>query len=598
MKKNTKQVLSAVAAIAVLSSGITAFADYVPGKEIDPTIPSTKSVTPNYTLKVDGNVLEGANIYISDARVMIPLRMVAEALGYKVTWNEEAERVELERLPHWITLTPGEDAYTFSKTAPMPLGKAPELVNDTTFVPVEFVRDILQTEYTISNQGEIVIGETAAATPTAVISSIDGKDITIEDSKLGTVILHVSDETVILGKDGKEAKLEDLKAEMDIVVEYGPAMTASEPPQNTPVKIQMIEKIDGGMDVTPEQKFTKEGVIQSIEEEKVIIGEKDPNSQTALIVTDDTKISGEDGKALTLKDLKAGQNVTAVHSMRATFSIPPQTVAYEIIVSETSEEESMASKAAITDIDDKTVTVKDEKIGDVILHISDETKILDKDGKDISIDKLEKDMTVLVEYSPAMTASLPPQNTPVKIQLTDQVIAPVKTFVTEGEIVSIEEDRIIIGEEDPNTQTALIFSDKTVIHDENGKALTIKDLKAGMEITAIHSMAATFSIPPQTAVYEIIVEVEDEKDEPEKNGVELKGEIRAIEESRVTVGPEDYQKQTILIVTDDTKIQDEDGNALTLKDLKEGMEIAAVHSEVSTRSLPPQTVAFEITVVD
>ena len=121
---------------------------------------------------------------------MIPLRMVAEALGYKVTWNEEAERVELERLPHWITLKPGEDAYTFAKTAPMPLGKAPELVNDTTFVPVEFVREILQTEYTISEQGEIVIGEAAVAAPTAVISSIDGKDITIEDSKLGTVILH------------------------------------------------------------------------------------------------------------------------------------------------------------------------------------------------------------------------------------------------------------------------------------------------------------------------------------------------------------------------------------------------------------------------
>ena len=52
-----------------------------------------------------------------------------------------------------------------------------------------------------------------------------------------------------------------------------------------------------------------------------------------------------------------------------------------------------------------------------------------------------------------------------------------------------------------------------------------------------------------------------------------------------------------LVVGKDTKIQDESGNTRNIRDLKEGMRIDAVASSKMTRSLPPQTEAFRIRIL-
>ncbi len=52
-----------------------------------------------------------------------------------------------------------------------------------------------------------------------------------------------------------------------------------------------------------------------------------------------------------------------------------------------------------------------------------------------------------------------------------------------------------------------------------------------------------------------------------------------------------------LVVGKDTKVQDESGNIRNIRDLKEGMRIDAVASSKMTRSLPPQTEAFRIRIL-
>lgn len=59
-----------------------------------------------------------------------------------------------------------------------------------------------------------------------------------------------------------------------------------------------------------------------------------------------------------------------------------------------------------------------------------------------------------------------------------------------------------------------------------------------------------------------------------------------------------YKNVVTLIVSRQTVIRDQFGKDLSLWDLSEGMVIGAIISSVMTRSIPPQSRAFHITVVN
>ncbi|WP_373325844.1 copper amine oxidase N-terminal domain-containing protein [Sporomusa paucivorans] len=75
--------------------------------------------------------------------IMLPLRVIAESLGYTVVWNGEARTVELQNgMGTMSTVTIGSNNYGRLKMA-VQLDTAPEIVNGTTLVPVEFFTDVL-----------------------------------------------------------------------------------------------------------------------------------------------------------------------------------------------------------------------------------------------------------------------------------------------------------------------------------------------------------------------------------------------------------------------------------------------------------------------
>lgn len=92
---NNKKRILAIAAVICVLSGSMAYAEYDPDKVIDPT-------NPIMTLSADGeaedapSVMNGATLpSVSVKEVngvkMIPLRSVAEGLGYTVTWKGEMQ---------------------------------------------------------------------------------------------------------------------------------------------------------------------------------------------------------------------------------------------------------------------------------------------------------------------------------------------------------------------------------------------------------------------------------------------------------------------------------------------------------------------------
>ncbi|MCL2838314.1 MAG: copper amine oxidase N-terminal domain-containing protein [Oscillospiraceae bacterium] len=85
--------------------------------------------------------------------IMVPLRAVAEALGYEVSWSEETQSIMLGVGVHVFI---GRAEAYLGRMAPIELSTAPIIVENLTFVPMDFFRNVLgQTVY--SFEGQLVI---------------------------------------------------------------------------------------------------------------------------------------------------------------------------------------------------------------------------------------------------------------------------------------------------------------------------------------------------------------------------------------------------------------------------------------------------------
>lgn len=87
---------------------------------------------------------------------MIPLRFVAEELGYEVKWNAESRTVEIMKGPQWSLITIGKDSYNFARMH-IELGTAPIIINDRTFVPLNFAEQVLVSEVEMMEDGVVKI---------------------------------------------------------------------------------------------------------------------------------------------------------------------------------------------------------------------------------------------------------------------------------------------------------------------------------------------------------------------------------------------------------------------------------------------------------
>ena len=89
---------------------------------------------------------------------MIPLRMVAEALGFEVTWDGEGKSVEILRGTNWSKVTIGRNVYNFAKML-IKLESAPVIVDATTYVPLSFAEEVLKANVEVMENGSVIISE-------------------------------------------------------------------------------------------------------------------------------------------------------------------------------------------------------------------------------------------------------------------------------------------------------------------------------------------------------------------------------------------------------------------------------------------------------
>lgn len=189
---------------------------------------------------VNGKNVEGS-AYTENEINYLPLRSIAEALGFEVEWNGEFKSISLSNMPQYVTMTINVDGYTIAKTAPMPLGAAPVIKDNVTYVPTELFTDLL--DYNVENDGEsIIITDNTADEHSTVVKEIDENGILIDDSEMGEVRLVVEEDTPVTDDEGNSINIADIAVGDILTVEYGDAMTMSIPPMNNPKSI-VINKV-------------------------------------------------------------------------------------------------------------------------------------------------------------------------------------------------------------------------------------------------------------------------------------------------------------------------------------------------------------------
>lgn len=161
--------------------------------------------------------------------------------------------------------------------------------------------------------------------------------------------------------------------------------------------------------------------VTEITEEGILVADE-VYGEVLVLIGEDTKITAN-GEEASAEAIATDMLLNVKYSEQMTRSIPPQTVAVSIELlnlpvenEEIIEEEKAIGSAKIDSVEDGAIIVTDEVRGEVIVFVTEETKIT-KDGSAVSANELKADMEITIEYAAHMTMSIPPQTNAVSIEI-------------------------------------------------------------------------------------------------------------------------------------------------------------------------------------
>ena len=145
-------------------------------------------------------------------------------------------------------------------------------------------------------------------------------------------------------------------------------------------------------------------------------------------------------------------------------------------------------------------------------------------------------------------------------------------------------------------QVRLNINRNTKIINFRGKNLCTCCIQEGMWINAIFSGAMTRSIPPQANAFLIIVQGRSQQPVSSVT-IDRIASIDLENSSFYTGNRNDINSQTRFIVNNNTVITDREGNRIRLRNLRPGQLVRINHANFQTASIPPQTTAFSVQVL-
>ncbi|WP_326907182.1 hypothetical protein [Sedimentibacter sp. MB31-C6] len=140
----------------------------------------------------------------------------------------------------------------------------------------------------------------------------------------------------------------------------------------------------------------------------------------------------------------------------------------------------------------------------------------------------------------------------------------------------------------------LVIGRDTIIRDQFGQPMLLRDLREGMRVDAVFSVAMTRSIPPQSTAYSITV-LNDSMQSSFTEGRVM--DVDLVNSFLYTGDPFDIYSQMRFIITDSTNIRDRRGRIIRLRNIRPGDFVRIEHANFMTMSIPPQTTAFDVQVL-
>lgn len=447
---------------------------------------------------------------------VMPISAEIETTESETVTIESATAADIEKYVNDETVIIGKD------------GKSVDKVNEGDKVYVDTYRNaavILDDEYEGSISIDVFTANGGDETGTSYINMYP------------TLVLNISDDTVITDKDGNKLEKTDIEGKLAVV--YYSVTTRSLPPQTTPEKVVVIGDTESEAEIP-----VFKGEVTSVE------GNIVKTADNSITIEDYTTIIGLDGKAA--DSVKAGDTIIA-DKENAVIAIVESDYAGTINV-------GVFTASAEDEFGDYMSVDKD-----LALIIGDDTVIADINGNPVEKDQLASKK--LVVYSTIMTMSIPAQ-TPVERVVVLNSPAP-RSDVQENEffgVVTSFENGVISTEENSFTtgmDTVILSDDGTV--KVGDKVFVNRE----MNIVAVADADYVGSVKIDT----FRNSTEDEFGEFMSNDGSL-----------------------ALNIADTTEIVDREGNKLTKDDINGS--IAAVYYNIAALSYPAQTAPEKIVIVD
>lgn len=142
----------------------------------------------------------------------------------------------------------------------------------------------------------------------------------------------------------------------------------------------------------------------------------------------------------------------------------------------------------------------------------------------------------------------------------------------------------------------LAVGNNTLVLNENGVPMQIRNLEEGMTINAAFSAAITRSTPPQAPAFLIRV-VSRPMMENSQTTIGRIMDIDRQNRSFTTIGNRNLSSIVRFNVPEDARIFDRSGRPMDFSRLMLSMLVKVRHANFMTASIPPQTTAFEIWVL-
>lgn len=201
----------------------------------------------------------------------------------------------------------------------------------------------------------------------------------------------------------------------------------------------------------------------------------------------------------------------------------------------------------------------------------------------ISEQDIKKDNRITVNYSGAMTRSIPPQISALKIKISDDAVLDYNTI--KGRVSAMAEDASYVNILEANgMETRINISDDTQYVQEADREWRMGNY---VEVEVPPMMQP--SIPPQTNAHKVLVNEPRQQGDGELMSV-YRGSVTDISDDGMMVTIEDERLGTVILnIDDETKYSDG-----VSKDIEAGNYIIAGSNGIQTFSIPPQAPALKI----